>query len=144
MRLDFKSCKALKIKNIFKKYKLVFIFNSVNKKNWLTIEQILKNLKLNYYKVQKSVFCNVFKNSTYDNCNLLLKGITVFIQSKTNILIENMVKIKKYLSLIGIKLNKKYYTNYHLVKLQNLDYEKTLFILMQLLKRNLQKFRLIF
>ena len=144
MKLDSKSYRIIKTKNYLKKNNFFFLVNTINhdSTNWVTLEQNLKTLNFNYYKVFNKLNKNIFKNSTYNSIQIV-HGITVFVKPTRNskpqtkqIILTNFELL--LFNSLAIKLNNKIYTTTHFKSVNSLDYIENKLKLYQLKVLNLK------
>ena len=131
MKLNKKSYNISKIKN-YLKFNSLFFFcqgSSKNSKKWLYIEQEIKALGYNSYKVLNKPTSNALQNSIFINSKPLLNGLNFIIKplKKSSRLTKNMFK-KKFEPLLflltAIKINNKIYSVTQLKKLYVLNYKE--------------------
>ena len=84
MKLSVKDYKIVKIKTYFKANHLFFFFNVIirNSLDWLLIEQGLKTVGFNYYKVLNRTTIKTFNTSIYANNKSAITGSTFLIKPK--------------------------------------------------------------
>ncbi len=143
MDLNFKNYKINKTKNFIKNNKFFFFFHSakLNSKEWLVVEQELKILKLNYYKIYNSATLKIFHNSIYKNFNNIICGIILIIKPnfKSSLINLNLLekkKLKEIFLLLSIKLNNKIYLSSQLNELNIFSYKQNLFYLYKTLEKH--------
>lgn len=130
MYLYSKQYKLLKTKQYLKNNKLIFFFYSINRKSseWMLVEQNLKKLKFNYYKVFNQTTKKTLNNSIYKNITFVIKGVTFLIKpidNKTEItkqIITFQLKLSLF-TLFTINLNNKIYAINHLKNTFCLNYK---------------------
>lgn len=147
MQLDFKSYKAIKTKNYIKKENIYFFFNGVSKNsnNWIGIEQSLKTVNFDYYKIFNQMSRKILNKSLYKNIKWVMNSLTFLIKPKTNqlskqILIANFESI--LFNLLAIKINNKVYQMIQLKKNYSLEYQNNKKLIFQFKIINLRKFKL--
>lgn len=145
MQLNLKNYQILKTKNYLKKnnFLLFSIGANQNSQNWLTIEQGLNKLQLNYYKTYNNTTKKIIKNSIYKNAIHLVNS-TFFIlkpnkQTKIQIKSNIMNVINSiFFSTLAIKLNKKLYLISQSKNINSFDYKKNMSLIYQFLVTNLK------
>lgn len=144
MDFNLKTYQIFKLKKYFKKNDFFLLFHSAkfNLTKWISVEQNLKNLKLNYYKPLNGTTLKTFKESIYQNYSSIIGGFILFINSdykKTELDFLSIVKnLKPSFLLISIKLNNKIYSPSQLKGMKNLSYNKNLFNLYKSLHKHLK------
>jgi len=130
MKLELKIYKVSKVKHYLTKNKLFFFYTatSLNLKNWLIIEQTLKNSKLEYYRVSNTLAIKTLKASIYINFKQLIHSLTMFVNPKlkTILKLKKLINLEKVLTLLSIKLNNKIYSSLQLKNLNFLNYKYTI------------------
>lgn len=114
MRLNFKKYKIFKTKNYIKKNNLYFFFGGIDEsfKNWIFIEQKLKNMYYNYYKIFNKTTKKLFNRSIYSIIKLFINTVTFLIKPANSFLSKKVLKVKlKFLlfDMLSIKINNKVY-----------------------------------
>ena len=143
MSKNFKKFKLYKIKQDLKTQNIVFFFHTTNLKtiNWLKIEQEFFKSKLECYKINNSVTHYALKNSAFFNFSTLINGEMCVIYLKTfnsNLNMQKFNKIDKTMHLMGMKLNKKFYTKQQLNTISTLDYNTNINIFTKIMKKLLK------
>ena len=100
----------VKTKSYLKNNKLCFLFQNSTEKafNWLTKEQTLDRLNLNYYKVNTLSAYKVFNISKHRLKSLLITGTTTFLKQKlpcSNFIKFNFERVADMFVLIAVKVN---------------------------------------
>jgi hypothetical protein len=133
MEFELKTYKVFKIKYYLKRNKLFFFCTttSLELKNWLPIEQTLKQSNLNYYRLSNSLAIRTIKASIYKNFKQLIHSLTVLIsfQLATFVKLKVLLNLDKILTLLSIKLNNKIYS---ILQLKNLIFLNYRFNILQL------------
>ena len=141
MYITFKSYQIVKLKKYFKNNNFVFFYHlpKLSLTKWITIEQKLKKLKLNYSKPFNKTAIKIFKTSVFRNFNYNIIGFIFFInfQCNSNLIFMNQ-SFSFFLVLINLKLNHKIYSKLQLKGLTNLCYDKALFKLYKVLDKKLK------
>lgn len=144
MNLNSKTYKIKKIKKYIKKNELFFFFNTtkLKKKDWTKIEQNLKRLKMNYYKVFNGTTLKTIKNSIYKNFANIICGVVLLIKPQFKLItVEKKLlekETKPLFTLLSVKLNNKIYSTQQLKKLNTFSYKQNLFNLNQSLNKILK------
>lgn len=145
MQLDLKNYQILKTKNYLRKNNFLLFSISANRssQNWLTIEQGLKKLQLNYYKTYNNLTKKIIKNSIYKN-SIHFVNSTFFLlkprkknksQIKSNVMnIINSI----FFTTLAIKLNKKIYLISQSKNINSFNYKKNMSLMYQFLLTNLK------
>ena len=145
MEFELKTYKVFKIKYYLKKNKLFFFCTttSLELKNWLPIEQTLKQSNLNYYRLSNSLAIKTIKASIYKNFKQLIYSLTVFIsfQLATFLKLKILINLEKILTLLSVKLNNKIYS---ILQLENLIFLNYHFNILQLYQFFIIYFAFIF
>jgi hypothetical protein len=135
MEFELKTYKIFKIKYYLKKNKLFFFCTttSLELKNWLPIEQTLKQSSLNYYRLSNALAIRTIKASVYKNFKQLIHSLTMFVnfQLATSLKLKILINLEKILTLLSIKLNNKIYSILQLENLIFLNYKFNIFQLYQ-------------
>ena len=109
---------------------------------WTRIEQNLKKLKLDYYKPLNKTTVKALKNSVYKNFNSSIAGFILFVNSRYKTAYLNLPSIIKTLkpsfTLVSLKLNNKIYSTAQLKGLEDLSYNKSVFMLYKVLDKQLK------
>lgn len=140
MDLDSKNYKALKTKNYLRKNDfLLFAMNAnQNSQNWLTIEQGLYKLKLNYYKINNNTTLKIIRKSRYVNLTNIINSTFFFLKSTQS----NKILTKRNLvnglnsilfNLQTVALNKRLYSVKQLSNISLLSYKKNISLMYQFL-----------
>ena len=144
MKFNFKEYQRQKIKQYLKNNNFILLSVNANQKskNWITIEQGLCKLKLNYYKIYNKTTKKVIKNSTHKNIANIISTTFFFLKPKNNkILIKtdifNMLDFISF-TLLGIKLNKNVYSTLQSKNIISFHYKKNASILCQCIITNLK------
>ena len=144
MDFNFKTYQIIKLKKYFKKNGLFFLFHSIKSDStkWTRIEQNLKKLKLDYYKPLNKTTVKALKNSVYKNFNSSIAGFILFVNSRYKTAYLNLPSIVKNLkpsfTLVSLKLNNKIYSTAQLKGLEDLSYNKSVFMLYKVLDKQLK------
>lgn len=150
MDFNLKDYQIFKLKKYFKNNSFFFLFQSakLNLHQWIAIEQELKKLKLNYYKVLNGTTLKTFEKSIYKHSSPLITNLVIFIDSKHKTTEFDLERLKKDLKpsflLISLKLNNKIYSPAQLKGVKSLSYKKNMFNLHRSLDQHLKtSYRLI-
>ena len=148
--MKFKSYQNIKIKRFLKDNSILLFYNGVNQKaiNWVKLEQKLKTINLNYYKVYNKIALTIFNNSIFLNFTNLINGSFFLLTPKNKILLTKKVINKETIeflkfSLLSIKFNKKVYSIKQIKKLNLFDYKKTVSIFYQFFLVNLKFLKIL-
>lgn len=144
MDFNLKNYQIFKLKKYFKKNDFFLLFHSSKSDltKWISIEQILKSLKLNYYKPLNGTTLKIFKTSIYRNFSSLIGGFVLFVSLNYKTSEYNLQEITKNLKpsfvLISVKLNNTIYPLSQLKGLKDLSYKKNVFYFYKSLDRHLK------
>lgn len=138
MQFSSKTYKILKTKNYLKENDLFFFFNSIsqNSNDEIIIEQNLKKVNLNYYKIFNKTSKPTLNNSIYKNSNELINSMTLFIKP-----VFTSIELKKsnllncfeplLFNMLAIKLNSKIYSITQLKQIITFNYTDINYLLFQ-------------
>lgn len=144
MDFNLKDYQIFKLKKYFKNNGFFFLFHSakLSLNQWLTVEQELKKLKLNYYKTLNGTTLKTFEKSIYKNFSPIVTNFVILIDSKfktTEFDLDRLTKdLKPSFSLISLKLNNKIYSSAQLKGVKSLSYKKNMFNLHRSLDQHLK------
>ena len=144
MDFNLKDYQIFKLKKYFKNNGFFFLFHSakLSLNQWLTVEQKLKKLKLNYYKTLNGTTLKTFEKSIYKNFSPIVTNFVILIDSKfktTEFDLDRLTKdLKPSFSLISLKLNNKIYSSAQLKGVKSLSYKKNMFNLHRSLDQHLK------
>ena len=131
MKLSVKDYKTVKTKEYFKASKLFFIVNGINRNSldWLLIEQGLKTIGFNYYKILNKTVLKTLDNSIYNNTKPVINGSTFLIKPQTNrhFLKQTILNTFNplFFELLVIKFNNRVYPVTSLENTYSLKYKET-------------------
>jgi len=146
MQLDFKHYQYNKTKQYLIKNHFFFltIGANYNAQHWLSIEQELYKLKLNYHKIYNNTTIKLIRKSTYKNSTNIVKSTFFFVNPKKeyvsvnkNSMLRNLNLIK--FTLLAIKLNNKIYTKLQTTNLKSFSYKNNISLIYQFLLTNLKQ-----
>ena len=141
MEISIKKYKYLKIKKYFKNSNFFLIYNGVNIKNFIEMDQKLKKLDLEYYKVYNKLTKKVLKNSIFKNYHALTNSLIIIVKLKsrtTNLTLNDFVNLDNSLNLLAIKMNNKIYTIFKTNSSLQLNYKNDNLLLLKVLKSQLK------
>ena len=131
------------------KFTRIFFFFSCTRlksRNWVNVEQALKNIKLEYYKIYNISTNKVMSSSIFKNANKLISnGSTLLVNLDIKSIDMNLPLITKLfvvhqlLTFLSIKINNKTYSSVQIEKVNFSNYDKNLSIFCCTIKRNLKK-----
>lgn len=147
MKLNKKLYETVRIKNYIQSNTLGGFFQGANKnsKKWLYIEQEMKLLGYNFYKILNKIIQKTLDKSIYSQNKLLFHGLNFYIKplKKPYTFIKNIFD-KKFEPLlficIAIKINNKIYSKTDLEKLYSLKYKKNKLIYYQFNMTQLKRY----
>lgn len=137
MKFQLKSYKFFITKYFIKKTAFLLFYDEIYfniKKRFLTG----KNLKkIKYYKIYNSLTIEIIKKSIYANIKFLINSTIFFTHFniiKKNLYLKDIKNLDSLSTLLCIKLNNKIYSKLQVTKVNNLDFQKNMFILFKKLK----------
>jgi hypothetical protein len=135
MKFTLKDYKITKTKNYLKTNNLFFIYSGINQNssNWIKIEQELKKINLNYYKIFNKTSTNIFKKSIYKNITPVINSVTFFIKPtlKNNLIKKKMLLNIETFFFLALKMNTKIYSPNQLKYVNSLTYYENKLLLYQ-------------
>ena len=137
MKLSVKDYKIIKTKEYFKKSDLFFLVNGINRNSldWLIIEQGLKTIGFDYYKVLNRTTITTLNNSIYPNISSVIKGSTFLLKPPLNKSFSKHTILTTFnplfFELLIIKFNNKIYSMNSLKSAYSLQYKETKLLLYQ-------------
>ena len=139
MKIKTKHYKLAKIKSYYKNEKILFLFDTYNldTKNWLKVEQKLKNLNLKYYKIFNVITKIFLKNTIFKNLKTTINGPLKLVSLRDEKTLIDIKKLKKTFSnfqLSTVKLNNKLYSKSQIKNLELLNYKVNLYTFNKTLK----------
>ncbi len=149
MQFNLKNYQLLKTKQYLKKNDFLLFSIGANQKaqNWITTEQGLYKLKLNYHKIYNNITIKIIKNSIYKNLLNLINSTFFFIIPRNNkllgkkILLQGLNSIQ--LNVLAIKLNKKIYALSQSRGINSFNYKTSISVIYQFLITNLKSYSTI-
>lgn len=144
MKFELKSYKLQKTKNYFKKKPILFMFNvsNSNSKSWLQMEQVFYKYNLKCSKTYNTLSRKSLEKSIFKNTVVLMSGslCLVYFGKTVNspIELQKIVKISPTMSFLGVKLNNKIYSSTQIKTLSSLNYNKTIKVFNNSLKKLLK------
>jgi hypothetical protein len=143
VKFNFKEYQRQKTKQYLKNNNFILLSVNANQKsqNWVTIEQELCKLKLDYYKIYNKTTKKVIKNSAHKNIANMISTTFFFLKPRDNqkILVKtdifNLLGLISF-TLLGIKLNKNIYSTLQLKNVISFHYRKNTSILYQCIITN--------
>ena len=130
MDLTTKKFKIEKTKNLIKHNNLFIFLNGINRNSndWILIEQELKKINFNYYKIFNKTSKKTLNNSIFLNTSSLINSMTFLLKPlvaeqeiNKNILLNKIETL--IFSLLAIKVNNKIYSKTKLKNLVTLNYK---------------------
>jgi len=144
MDFNLKDYQIFKLKKYFKNNGFFFLFHSakLSLNQWITVEQELKKLKLNYYKTLNGTTLKTLEKSIYKNFSPIVTNFVILIDSKFKTAefdLDRLTRdLKPSFSLISLKLNNKIYSSAQLKGVKSLSYKKNMFNLHRSLDQHLK------
>ena len=143
MDLTTKKFKIEKTKNLIKHNNLFIFLNGINRNSndWILIEQELKKINFNYYKIFNKTSKKTLNNSIFLNTSSLINSMTFLLKPlvaeqeiNKNILLNKIETL--IFSLLAIKVNNKIYSKTKLKNLVSLNYKNNKLLLYKFLISN--------
>jgi hypothetical protein len=143
--MDFtaKQYKTEKTKNFIKQNNLFIFFNGVNRNSneWVIIEQELKKVNFNSYKIFNKTSKTTLNNSIFLNTSSLVNSMTFLLKPLINTKeINKNIIVNKFetliFALLAIKINNKIYTKSQIKNLLTLNYKDNKLLLYKFLITN--------
>lgn len=136
-----------KTKSYIQSNNLLFFFNGINRSSidWVIVEQSLKNINFDYYKIFNQTSKKTLNNSVYKNVTPLINGITFFIKTIASTKeLSNPVLLNSFepllFTLLAVKLNDKIYSHQQLKSIYSLNYKDNKLLFFQFGITNLKIF----
>ena len=142
MKFKIKKYKYHKIKNYFKKSRLFFIYNGTNVKNSVKIDQQIKKLNLQSYKIYNTISKKVLTKSIFKNFMCTINSSLFLIKIKNNgfsVGFENVLFLDNSLKLVLLKMNNNLFNISKLNFKFLLHYKNTNLLFLKTLKTYLKK-----
>jgi hypothetical protein len=129
MDLTTKKFKIEKTKNFIKHYNLFIFLNGINRNSndWILIEQELKKINFNYYKIFNKTSKTTLNSSIFLNTSSLINSMTFLLKPtekkdiNKNILFNRIEAL--IFSLLAVKINNKIYSKPQLKTLISFNYK---------------------
>lgn len=144
MQLNFRSYQKTKIKSIMKKnnFLLFTIGANQNASSWITLEQNLHKLDLDYIKIYNNITTKLLQDSIAKKLKNVIDSTFFFLKHKNTVKIIksnliNEINSSKF-NLVTIYLNKKLYAVSQLKKMNSFHYKKNIAIMYQFLATTLK------
>ena len=144
MQLNFRSYQKTKIKSIMKKnnFLLFTIGANQNASSWITLEQNLHKLDLDYIKIYNNITTKLLQDSIAKKLKNVIDSTFFFLKHKNTVKIIksnliNEINASKF-NLVTIYLNKKLYAVSQLKKINSFHYKKNIAIMYQFLATTLK------
>jgi hypothetical protein len=144
MQLRFRNYQTTKTKSIIKKNKFLLfsIGANQNASNWITLEQNLHKLNIDYIKIYNNTTTKILQKSITKKLKNGINSTFFFLKHKntTKIIKSNLlneINTNKF-NVISIYLNKKLYSVYQLKKINSYHYKKNMAIMYQFLSATLK------
>ena len=147
MKLNFRNYQKDKIKSFLKKnnFLLFTLGANQNSLNWVTLEQNLHKLDLNYIKIYNNITKKILQDSIARKLKNLINSTFFLLKPKDNIkIIKNTLLTEldtAKFNIVNISLNKKIYSISQLKKLNLFNYKKNVAIMYQFLLTTLKSSR---
>lgn len=143
MDLTTKKFKIEKTKNLIKHNNLFIFLNGINRNSndWILIEQELKKINFNYYKIFNKTSKKTLNNSIFLNTSSLINSMTFLLkplvaeQEINKDILLNKIETLIF-SLLAIKVNNKIYSKTKLKNLVTLNYKNNRLLLYKFLISN--------
>ena len=137
MKLSLKDYRILKTKRYIETNNLGIFADGVSRDslNWLNIEQGLKKIEFDYYKLSNKTSKKTLYSSIYTNTKSIVSGPTFFIRPNSNKLLLKQTILDNFSSLsfesLLIKFNTKLYSPSVLKNIYTFNYKETKLLLYQ-------------
>ena len=143
MDLTTKKFKIEKTKNLIKHNNLFIFLNGINRNSndWILIEQELKKINFNYYKIFNKTSKKTLNNSIFLNTSSLINSMTFLLkplvaeQEINKDILLNKIETLIF-SLLAVKVNNKIYSKTKLKNLVTLNYKNNRLLLYKFLISN--------
>ena len=143
MDLTTKKFKIEKTKNLIKHNNLFIFLNGINRNSndWILIEQELKKINFNYYKIFNKTSKKTLNNSIFLNTSSLINSMTFLLkplvaeQEINKDILLNKIETLIF-SLLAVKVNNKIYSKTKLKNLVTLNYKNNKLLLYKFLISN--------
>jgi hypothetical protein len=144
VKFELKDYKLKKTKHYFQKTPAFLIFNvsNLNSKNRLKVEQTFFNYNLKYYIICNTLAKKIIKKSIFKNICLTVNGFTCFVhfdpKADSNLDPKKIKKLSSFMTFLGLKLNRSFYSLSQLDKVSTLNYKRNVSIFGNLLKKTIK------
>ena len=139
---DLKNFKHYEIKNILKCEQLVLFFHStnLNKINYLKIKQKFYKNSLICKKIHNNITKLSFKRSILKHFDVFVHGSLCLIYPKKgyDFNLKHITKLDKSMSVLGLKLNQRIYSQNQFNSISTLNYNNNIKILTKILKQSIK------
>ena len=143
MELNLKEFKYLKFKNELKANQLLLIFNVASTKDGTNIKQIFKSFNLKLFTIVNKISRLILANSIYFNYRFLINNFTMVVVIVKSLDLKELIKISDKIYLLGIKLQRKFYTRNQLQnRVTTLNFIRSIKFLIQNFKFCIKNFSL--
>ena len=144
MQINFKNYKIKKTKSYIKKNDMYFFFNGINtnSNNSMLIEQNLKTINFDLYKIFNKTSKKIINQSICKNIKETINSTTFLIKPKTTKLLKQILIINFKLllfNILAIKLNQKIYQIIQIKNNYSFIYLSTKKLIFQFKLTNLKK-----
>jgi hypothetical protein len=144
MQLRFRNYQKTKTKSIIKKNKFLLfsIGANQNASNWITLEQNLHKLNIDYIKIYNNITTKILQKSITKKLKNAINSTFFFLKHRntTKIIKSNLlneINTNKF-NVITIYLNKKLYSVNQFKKINSYHYKKNMAIMYQFLSATLK------
>ena len=144
MEITSKNYKIIKTKNYIKKNNLFLFFSGIhrNSNDWILVEQSLKNINFNYYKIFNRTAKKLLNNSIYKTIKPAINSITFVIKPKTKQVSKQILTASfepLLFNMLAIKLNNKIYQTTQLKNTYSLNYKDNKILVFKFAITNLKQ-----
>ena len=144
MEFNFKNHKITKTKIYLKKNKLFFLFDGVhrNSNNWVLVEQNLKSIYFNYWKICNRTAKKTLENSICRAIKSVVNGITFVLNPQKKWVSKQVVTTcfeALLFKMLAIKLNHKFYRTIQLKTSYSFQYRDSKILIFQFRTADLKK-----
>lgn len=145
MEFNFKNHKITKTKMYLKKNSLFVFFDGVyrNSNNWVLVEQKLRSIRFNYWKMRNRTAKKMLENSICRAIKPIVNGITFLINPQNKWVSKQHVNTffdALLFKMLAIKLNHKFYRTLQLKTSYSFRYKDSKILVFQFRIADLKKY----
>ena len=138
VKFTVKTYKHLTLKTYFKKFRFFFLYNTIIQKHNFKITQELKKLEFKYCKLYNTITALIMQNSIYRNYTSLINGLIMIVLPKISMNLNTLAQFNDIVTLVGIKVNNKLYSNKQVNLIIKFEYIKDSLSLIKTVKQSLR------